>query len=1115
MAFVISKEDGERRRVPLDDLDAVIRAGLAVVDPDEAVIMEDSEGNVVNASGPEYEKIIAQGGRTLTSSEYFNVIENTRKEFKYTRPGQKAGAIFEGAVRGIDLGANEWVRGLAGFDREEIRARQYFNAYSAGAAELTTGIFGAGKLKLLAKGAGAALQAGKMGAAGKAIAKPVGAGFPLPSVMASSAAEAAMRGKWVKNLAKKGAPKDASRLMKILGPTAPIAVQGAVEAGVSSALYSAFRNSEEFIGDPMAVAGDILFEGLLGSAFGLGIGTVIGASPAGKDIIGYLGNKSGQYISTPSKALGDIAVKVTDDLAEATPKTITQIVEEGKHTPEKLVELVEQKAKEFGEKATSRLVPHVRHLAEEGRDELGDLSYGRTGSTRQRLADDIKPGGESFNDLEPNFNDEVFYEKASGLFADVDDLASNPLSYGSKAMRDLERKTGGATKGEYSRGVEKVVDEISGKTTRQRKRGVFEDHLEAKNNPLKVALFHAYKRLDDDKAYDTLIGKLQKDLKKEFDNEDIRGIVKTFKEVTTSTKVIPGKPGRVEAGDPAGVAFPPRQYKEVPSRNIKYKDKKKVEALGEGPSPILKKNPSAPAKLFRAVINGYDSARNAMYDSVGGRALDGIDGANAELRLYFENIYYSTNMFGPSAANIKEFNEAWDLYKHAQGQVLKALADQKSPLGHVIKEGLLPGTKYGEIPEEAVLEIIKKARRGDPKAKEIVAKFEELARINQAYIDRITPFYAGDTAGLKRASEENIKSINGFQDTLNLSRLVEGLSPTAENPLLKRARNVAVALAARKHPKKMGALGVASLLGTSALADPVFAAGVGISPFLVYKGLQALTTPYRQLKRVASVKALRDKAEESKESAVKKIRKSLGKKGESPSKAMEQTQFYSRKFVRGLMSYKIAQQDFENDRHAAIVKIKTLAADEALLNDMATKATASLSDFPALREAAMIKIKGSIQKINTLTPPEILVVVDPITGEESVRGPDYAFDKVDQIYSIAQAPMKTLVSAVESGTFTDTLRKSMMALFPDEFSAVIADLQASLTGPGKGEKLTETGRRTVSKLTGIPMNSPMAISVLQAAYQGGEKPESRPQRGLASLKSQVDNTMTPSQRAMG
>ena len=1105
MAFVISKEDGERRRVPYNDLDAVIRAGLAVVDPEQTVIMEDSEGNIVNASGPEYEKIIAQGGRTLKDSEYYNLIENRRKAFKYTRPGQKTGAIFEGAIRGIDLGANEWVRGLAGFDREEIRARQYFNAYSAGAAELATGIFGAGKLKLLAKGAGAALKAGKMGAVGKAIAKPVGAGFPLPAVMASSAAEAAMRRNWVKNLAKKGAPKDASRLLKILGPTAPIAVQGAVEAGVSSALYSAFRNSEEFIGDPMAVAGDILLEGGLGLVFGGVLGTVIGASPAGKDIIGYLGNKAGQYISTPSKALGDIAVKVTDDLAEATPKTITQIVEEGKHTPEKLVELVEQSAEEFGEKATSRLVPHVRHLAEEGRDELGDLSYGRTGSTRQRLADDIEPGGESFNDLEPNFNDEVFYEKASGLFADVDDLASNPLSYGSKAMRDLERKTGGATKGEYSRGVEEVVDEISGKTTRQRKRGVFEDHLEAKNNPLKVALFHAYKRLNDDKAYDTLIGKLQKDLKKEFDNEDIRGIVKTFKEVTTSTKVIPGKIPRIF-----------EEHKAVPSRNIKYKDKKKVEALGEGPSPILKKNPSAPAKLFRAVINGYDSARNAMYDSTGGRALDGIDGANAELRLYFENIYYSTNMFGSSAANIKEFNEAWDLYKHAQGQVLKALADQKSPLGHVIKEGLLPGTKYGEIPEEAVLEIIKKARRGDPKAKEIVAKFEELARINQAYIDRITPFYAGDTAGLKRASEENIKAINGFQDTLNLSRLVEGLSPTAENPLLNRARNVAVALAARRNPKKAGALALASFLGTSALASPVLAAGLGVGPFLVYKGLQALTTPYRQLKRVASVKALRDKAEKSKESAVKKIRKSLGKKGESPSKAMEQTQFYSRKFVRGLMSYKIAQQDFENDRHAAIVKIKTLAADEALLDDMATKATISLSDFPALREASMIKIKGSIQKINTLTPPEILVVVDPITGEESVRGPDYAFDKVDQIYSIAQAPMKTLVSAVESGTFTDTLRKSMMALFPDEFSAVIADLQASLTGPGKGEKLTKTGRITFSKLTGVPTNSltPMAISALQAAYQEEEKPESRRQRGLASLKKEADNTMTPSQRAM-
>ena len=1113
MNYIIDKQDGSKKRVVSDDLDEMIRSGQFAIDTDinQSIAMLDKEGNVLAVPGPEYMDKLSGGARTITQDEYWYLIENKRKESKYTSPRQKSQAIVEGTVRGLDLGASEFLRGLAGHDRGDMRARQYFNPYSAGTAEVAGSIFGAGKLKLFLKAGGAALQAGKGGALGYALAKPVSAGLPLPSALASNVAEAAMKSGFAKGIAGRGMAKDASRLMKTLGPAAPIAIQGAVDAEVSSALYSAFRNSEAFIGDPEGVVGDILLEGGLGVVFGGALGTVIGVSPAGKDITSYLWNKSGQYVKTPSKALGDIAVKVTDDLEGATPKTITQIVEEGKYSPEEIVAWAEQSAEEFGEEATSRLVPHLLRIAKGGRDELGDLSYGKTSPTRQRLADDIEPGGESFNDLEPNFNDQVFYEKATGLFADVDDLTSDPRSYGSVAMRDLERRTAGSSKGEYSRGVEEVFDEARGTTTKERKRGVFEDHLEAENNPLKVALFHAYKRLNDDKAYDALIETLRKDLKKGFDSEDIRGVARTLKEVTTSTKTIPGEPARFDYLGPGQPATPTIRYT--------YRDPKKARDLGKGwSSPILSKNPSAPAKLFRAVINGYDSARNAMYDLVGGRALDGIDGANAELRLYFENISYSTNMFGSSASNFKELNEAWDLYKHARGKVLGALADQKSPIGHLEKEGLLPGTKYGEIPKEAVLEIIKKARRGDPKAKKIVAKFKELSEIDQAYIERITPFYAGDTAGLQRVADENLKAIDGLQDTLNLAHLVDGLSPTVENPLLGRARSAVEALLSKVSPRKIGALKIGSRLGVAAMSDPLFAAGVGVGPYLSYKALQSLTIPYRQLKRVASVKALREKAERSKDAAVKKIRKSLGEKGQNPAKAMEQTQFYSRKFIRGLMAYNMGQQTFDDDRHAAIVRIKTLAADETLLDDMATNATLALSDFPDLREASMAKVKGSIQKINTLTPPEILVVVDPVTGEESVRGPDYAFDQVDQIYSIAQAPMKTLVSAVESETFTNTARKAMMALFPSEFSAVIADLQASLTGPGKGEKLTESGRITLSKLTGVPMTNsltPMVMSTLQAAYQKEEQPEPRPQRGLASLKSQVDNTMTPSQRAMG
>ena len=230
MAFVINKESGERQRVISTDLDMVIKSGLASIDPDQTILMQDGEGNIVETPGSEYEESVGRGGRTLTENEVYNLIENQRKEFKYTSPRQKSQAIAEGAVRGLDLGASEFLRGLAGHDRGDMRARQYFNPYSAGTAEVAGSILGAGKLKLFLKAGGAALQAGKGGALGYALAKPVSAGLPLPSALASNVAEAAMKSGFAKGIAGRGMAKDASRLMKTLGPAAPIAIQGAVDA---------------------------------------------------------------------------------------------------------------------------------------------------------------------------------------------------------------------------------------------------------------------------------------------------------------------------------------------------------------------------------------------------------------------------------------------------------------------------------------------------------------------------------------------------------------------------------------------------------------------------------------------------------------------------------------------------------------------------------------------------------------------------------------------------------------------------------------------------------------------------------------------------------------------
>ena len=82
---------------------------------------------------------------------------------------------------------------------------------------------------------------------------------------------------------------------------------------------------------------------------------------------------------------------------------------------------------------------------------------------------------------------------------------------------------------------------------------------------------------------------------------------------------------------------------------------------------------------------------------------------------------------------------------------------------------------------------------------------------------------------------------------------------------------------------------------------------------------------------------------------------------------------------------------------------------------------------------------------------------------------------------------------------------------------VVLCVDASLTGPGKAKKMTESDKMLLTKILGFPVTfsmTPMASSALQANYQAEEKPEPRKERGLASLKKEVDNTMTPSQSAM-
>ena len=1181
MLYVIDLRNGRRRPIRRDLADKAVRSGNFAIDEDQVIIMETPKGDVVEVHGSDYMGQIEDGSRTISQDEFLNSMDNLEKERHYSAPDQKSIAIAEGALRGASVNTSDIALEYLGADIDDIEGRRDWNPWSVGAAELAGSFLGAGKLRWGMKALGSTIKAGATGTTGRAIAgNVVGSGIIMPSAAVANLAEAALKSRFSKGLATRALNKNAWAATKALGPLAPMAVQGAVDAGLYSAIYSGFDHRDMFSNDPGKLASTVFWDGALGVLLGGGIGGAVGLSPAGKDVAEYLTSTAGVVGSQPGKALSKLSGKIVSELEDATGKTVNDIVAEGKYSPEDIMDALGPDSP-FHADQIELLSARMSELAHDIGSDASALSYGQTSKVRQDFANEIEPTPEPLTiggvgvpseKLIPVFNDEVFYNKTVAFIADADDLTTNVRGYKSPAMQAIEREAGGATGQTYGRRTEAVRDPETGELRYKEVKDTFERYLESNYNPLKVALFHAYKQLSPGQ-YDELVDSLARAMDENLGAKEVRGILDVFDNITVTKTVTPRKPPEIgyghigitvkqgtkvraladeldaragrEPSDVGGGTPPSKPQVDVVVRpqvdesvysglgGPKLKDPKKVihEAAKDDTSHILTYDPSAPARVFRSTVNIYDSVRAALR-KVGAKF--SLDGPEAELKKYFQDIYYSENMFGPAASNLKAFNSAYDAFRRRINDIFGKLADDTSDLGDVVRKGLLPGTARGDIPKKAVADLLELVRRGarggaTPGEKEaarkaskvaitVIREFENFTAANKAYLERITPFFSGNTDAIETITKKNQAAMDGLRDILNLTHIVESLSPTSVNPLIGGAREAFEALKA-KAPKTVAAGKLGALLGVAAGTgmNPYLAAKVAVPPWLGYKIIQSLTTPYRAMKRAAGLSKLKREQAHSVEAITKQVRASFGKTGQSASSAMKTTQSLSRQFVRSVMSYWVADQDFESETHAAVSRINLLASNEELLSQVATDVTESFSDFGEVRGALITKVRDSVKKVNMLTPSEIITTTDPLTGEERISGPDYAFDQLDQIYAVAQDPRKEFISAVKSKTLTNTTITAMNVLYPLEFGEIKAQIHASLTGPGKTKKMTESDKMLLSKILGFPVTfsmTPMASSALQANYQEEKEPEARKERGLASLKKEVDNTMTPSQSAM-
>jgi hypothetical protein len=523
---------------------------------------------------------------------------------------------------------------------------------------------------------------------------------------------------------------------------------------------------------------------------------------------------------------------------------------------------------------------------------------------------------------------------------------------------------------------------------------------------------------------------------------------------------------------------------------------------------LLDANPNLPSHLADVLVEVNEKTRNYIYNTVGKKRADASK-LFVPTREYFQSALLDRSLFG----------EASDFYDEVNGVYTK-YADVKKKL-----RGVLPD----EINTKSTRELLEKAQAGDGDALKKIRAYKELSQETDNYAGRVLSLTKQDPEAYAGPIKRNIKAYNSLENVEEVSDLVKTLSPSKQSGYISSIAEGVSEVAGAK-VKGMTRDGLRGFMAMLALGEPtvggVIAAGAAAN--LGRSISRAFRDPYKQLNRLARIEELKRQAENRFKSSVNKVAKSIGEDGQNAEQSMRVVHKASRVFMaelaRTVMPEQLGYVEAESDNKErslekkAFASLSALTSDPALLDAKVDKAIGDFERSPQLRESAKAQAKASIMAIGMMKPKEILIRTDPLTGAQEVSGPDYAFDKMNQLYAVAQSPLKVVSSAAESKTLTREMASAFKALHPQAYTNFVSSIQESLLGRKGSDKVKYGDRLMLSTLFDIPMEASItapAMSALQSTYQEEEQPEPRPQRGLASLKSQVDNTMTPSQRAMG
>tara|TARA_R100000656_G_scaffold46412_1_gene37870 strand:- start:1066 stop:3150 length:2085 start_codon:yes stop_codon:yes gene_type:complete len=675
MAGVVDKKTGAIRYADPGDVDALVDQGLATILSGEMTPMIFPGGSVRNVPSSEYTEARGEGARSLTQQEIISSVHNKGLEEKYTAPGQKAIAAAEGFRRGVDFQVTESIKKSLGHDMEDLEAREYWNPNTAFAAEMAGSIVGPGTalkfLKWTGKGVRAATKGGMLSRPGGVAASILESGAPVPSAFSQGIGEAA---------AKKLLPKslDLAKYRGMFKAMSPAMIQGSVEGLVGGGIYAATENY--LSGDPDDLALDIIISSGLSGVLGGSLPMAFGAAIAGKDIAKSIAKHAGFVANRVPEKIADMTLQVTDELGEATPKTIRQIIEEGKYTPDELAKMVED-SPEFNEEATEKLTNYLTKVVNDYRPESTNVLYGADSEVRQGLGALIRENSPLREQFESLFVDQNFHDRSIRVLTDLDSFITDPSKYKSEQMLAMSRDVSARSGVSYFEGS---GDNVSIAFLRALRKG-------SKNTFFQEYMFDTFMRLTREgapeslKKYDEWVDLIAPKLEEitRTSKGSIDDIVSSFKNATTSTKTVGGL---TRKGKPL---------------TFTLKGKKGRVNLGKGPSPILAAAPDAPADLYEALVNAYDAMKNGIHDIFDDAGLPGV-GSARHLGIYkfFSHYLNDKTMFGQSADQYKSLAEAFDAYKAKRSILTSGL---KADLGEESGKGLAKKIK----------EIIKDARRGN------------------------------------------------------------------------------------------------------------------------------------------------------------------------------------------------------------------------------------------------------------------------------------------------------------------------------------------------------------------------------------------------------------------